>query len=665
MTDVAITVSGTKYPLKVLNYQKVDITDFAPKAFSSSQTFSTMGLYTDATQEGFGHGFGDVEFADPQRYHYSGQLVDTRHDFISLYTNYTTDFTLAVAVTKMLFHRNIQLTGASTGLILRRPSTGAAEVPITGVVNDLLETGRYFLVSRAARMKLCDVGLATSGTTTTLTLTGAGWETNVWAGATVYIYDGTGYGESSTVSSNTGSVLTFSPAITAPNSTSYFIVYKDTGLDANPPTGFGKLAIFGGSYWSYQTGTNFVHFWSEESASDAEGGATADAAVVLVGPATTNRYIVNILPFQNQLWVFKADGAWVINEQDTDTLAYHTLDFSTETSLSNFATVLVWQGFLIFAVRNKLYKYRSGLQDISPPVWDTYPPYKTFGDFRGLVARGKFLYVLARSNEANSDEATETTTGFVTLLAHDGVGWHRLVDIPLTTPTSPNSWYDPTADRIYFMGLSGGTGSMYYVPLQAYSDLPYATFPTTGNHNLYTSYYDFTYKRVPKSFASLTLHGDFPTGTSVIVHYRVDTTLTWTSLGTFDTDFEAVNFATGVTGTRIQFRLNLQTSNAANTPVIKALVIKLMMRPAVLYGVYCDVQVSSDLVNAQQRVLGLTSREIETALLAARDSVSPITFTDAAGTDETAYLASLKFRLAEFADSEGLQYIAQCTFVFI
>jgi len=670
MADVAITVGSTKYPLKVINYQKVDITDFAPKSFTSSQTHSTMGLYTDATQEGWGHGFGAVEFKEPQQYHYSGHLVDTRHNFIGLWTSPTTTSLSGVMVLKAIVRNSVVFcTTSGDGLYAQRPSTSAFVEAIALTSSyDLLDTGPYVLLTSSQRMKAMDGGKATSGTTELITIAGMSWVADYWVlGGSVYVFDGTGVGYTGTVITNTATTIQVSPAVGTPfDSTTCFVVSKDTGSAVNQPTAFRQMAVFGGNYWAYEANTNRLHFWAEDDGSDAEGGAS-DAGKVMVGSVTRGLGIVNMIPFQNQLWIFRRDGAWTINEQDADTLAYHTLDFSAETHASNFLTVLVWQGFLCFSIRNRLYKYRSGLQDITPPVWDLYPPYKQYGIFKGLTARGKYLYVLGFSNEANSDEALETTTGFGTVLCHDGVGWHRLMDFPNGTPpfTHANMWYTPTTDKLYVHARTAGGSWMWDIQLQTNNDLPYASFPTSGNHYLYTSYYDFTYKRVSKSFASVTLHGNFPTNTSVVVAYRVDSTTSWTTLGTFDSDYETVAFATGVTGTRIQFRLNLQTTTATSTPIVQALVVKLMMRPTVLYGIYCDVQVSSDLTNAQQRVLGLTSREIETALLAARDSVAPITFSDLAGTDHTAYLASVKFRMAEYADAEGLQYIAQCTLVFV
>lgn len=71
-------------------------------------------------------------------------------------------------------------------------------------------------------------GKASSGTATTLTDThtkDVAWTTDKWAGAYLKIIGGTGIGTVVRISSNTTTVLTFANSITAPDSTSEFIIY--------------------------------------------------------------------------------------------------------------------------------------------------------------------------------------------------------------------------------------------------------------------------------------------------------------------------------------------------------------------------------------------------------------------------------------------------------
>lgn len=73
-------------------------------------------------------------------------------------------------------------------------------------------------------------GKATSGTTTTLTDSNAGWGGSQWVGYTVSIDGGTGSGQTAVISSNTTTALTFPALGTAPDSTSTYSIYKATGV---------------------------------------------------------------------------------------------------------------------------------------------------------------------------------------------------------------------------------------------------------------------------------------------------------------------------------------------------------------------------------------------------------------------------------------------------
>jgi hypothetical protein len=669
---IAITTSGTKTRLLIdpTTYSKVDITDFAPRAVTGTPAFSTLGLYLDVAQDGFRHGFGKEEFSEPVSYSYVGHQVDTRHDFISLWTNFTTAIaaTTGLVVTKYIKFSGFDILGTTAGIsIFQTDDTTVKDLAFTAV-RDIISNGKYLFLSTGTRMKIAWLGQPSSTTSTTATFSAAAFETtDQWAtNGKAWVFEGTGSVAEATITASTGTVVTVSswPSGT-PNTGSYILLIADAGNAGNPPNNFSKMAIFGGSMWAVQSSTRFLHFWSEINGTDAEGGGLTDAGAITVGPP--GAIIRSLQPYQNQLWAFRDDGAWTINEQDVDGLAYHTLDVSAQASTQNFLSTIVWNGFLIYPVRNTLMKYRSGEQDISPPTFGFKHPPKRFGWFRGFAARGRFLFLLAKSNEAFSDESTEASAGFVSLLCHDGVGWHKLMDIPIAAPNSANMWLDAEDDYlwIYANDPSVGKGSVYKIQLQTNTDLPFASYPTTGDHNLYTSYYFLDMRRVSKSFASLTMRGEFPSGATVIVSYRLDAATSWTSLGTFSSDMQEVAFGATVTGKRVQFRLNLQTSTSTNTPLIKTLILKTMLRPQVLYGVSCDVIVSDDVTDQAQLKLGSTAKEVRAALLAARNSVPPITFQDIHGDSASAYLSSLRFLTIQYEDSDKVQELARVTIVYV
>lgn len=673
-----MTVSGTITKLMVdpNTYSEVDIVDFAPRAIAGSPTFSTMGLYLDVAQSGFGHGYGQWEYGEPKSYSYSGQLIDTRHGDITLMTNYTEALSFASGkVNRVATHHGTPILALSTTKGVAVWDSDAEDFALANLgweIRDILSSGAYMYLSRSGRLQLADAGQVESATNNTVKGDWTpGWTTNVWANATVYILSGTGATESKTVASNTADTLTITGTWTAnPDTTSTMIVYMDTGVGGNPPNDYSKMAVFGGYYWGIEDSTNYLHFWAESDGSDAEGDGESDAGVVKVGPVGGK--LVNLQAFQNQLWAFRQDGGWTLSDQESDSLAYHALDFSAEVHANNFRTVMVWNGFLIFPIRNTLYKFRSGLQDITPPRWNEDPPYKNFGNWSGLFARGKFLYVMGQSNAANSDESTETTTGFVSLLATDGVGWHKLIDVPGTTPLDFTAGWDPTNDYIYFAAQDNASATLVQrLQLQTYSDLPYASYPTSGTQNWYSSYFNMGMARIPKSFASLILHGEYPSGALVTASYRVDDTTGWTTLSetnpdlpvAFTEDMQEVNFPTSTTGKRIQFRFKLSTTEAANTPMVKALIIKTMLRPDVLYGISCDVLLAKNMSDHNRNSLGHTPSELMTNLKAARDSVVPITLVDLHGTSRTVYLASMRFTTIAYENPATVQSIARCTFV--
>ena len=669
----------TTYPFVIdpLSYTEVDITDFAPRAIGTNIALGELGLYTDAGQEDFKHGFGQHEYSEPQSYAYSGHLVDTRHGFVQLFNNPTAISSVLTSntITKLLMHRSIPVVlysdrvGAIDSDTLYEPS---AAMFGSNTTRDMVSTGTYIFISTTGRLQVADVGLATGSTSVTIQLAGAGWSTDIWEDGTIYIIKGTGAGQSRTVFANTSTSITVTTAWTTdPDTTSVFVVHNNAGNDTNPPNYFKHLEAYGGYYWATEDSTNgagnFVHFWAEEDGTDAEGDGLTDACAIQVGALGTP--LVEMCAFDNQLFVFREDGAWTVHE---DNLAYQTgVMFEDQLSSLNFASSLVWQGFLIFPVRNRIYKFKTGIQDITPPRWNDEIPYKTFGNFSHMVVRGKHMYVLGQSNAVNSDETLEDNAGFLALLAHDGVGWHKLLDFPdnAAAPSDYGMWLDQVNDRLYIYACVSGDPKLYYIRLETLSDMPYANYPTSTYCNLYTSYYTFSLPRIPKSFASLTVGGDFPScfpnTNGVRVQYRIDDTAAWTTLGTVSSDMQELDFPTSTTGKKIQFRLQLFTTSSSSTPVIKKLIVKLMLRPEVLYGVTMDIIVADNVSDPNRLICGLNAKQVRAALKSARDSIQPITFHDIYGESAYAYLASIRFISVAYEDMDHVQMMARCTVVYV
>lgn len=88
-----------------------------------------------------------------------------------------------------------------------------------------------------------ETGKATAGAASTLTDGGAAWSTDQWSGYTVEIVGGTGVGQSASILSNSGTVLTRSGTwSTNPDNTSVYVLYRgaNTGVQAKYPGAFQR-----------------------------------------------------------------------------------------------------------------------------------------------------------------------------------------------------------------------------------------------------------------------------------------------------------------------------------------------------------------------------------------------------------------------------------------
>lgn len=72
----------------------------------------------------------------------------------------------------------------------------------------------------------------TSGSTTTAVQSSASWVTNMWAGFILEVTAGTGSGQTTTVTSNTGTTLTVPTLSTGLDNTSQCVIYKQTSVNA-------------------------------------------------------------------------------------------------------------------------------------------------------------------------------------------------------------------------------------------------------------------------------------------------------------------------------------------------------------------------------------------------------------------------------------------------
>ena len=370
--------------------------------------------------------------------------------------------------------------------------------------------------------------------------------------------------------------------------------WSNAGLDGNPPNDMKIAAMHGGMIWFAQDGTSFVHYDDTEDLSTLEGNGTADANAVTVGPGGLE--IKNMLSFANALYVARADGLWVVN-QDDEFKARQVLNFSAETHADNFRSMVVFQGALYFPIRHRIYRWTgSTIVDVTPQRLDDTFPFNQFAEYDNFISRGNYLYCTAKTDETSYTQS---------ILAYDGVGWHRLMD-PIAGSTSDEismMALDPANDYIWFH-LNKSTDETHYIQLRPKSNFPKESFSTSGNHYWYSSIHDMGFRKVTKSLRSIEFETDnCDANNTISVAYSIDDgSFITTGLSNPGAGVGVVATSPTVTLTfddtiefkKIQFRLAF-TAQAAQSPVLKALSMKYMMRPDTSSGYVFDVIAASGL----------------------------------------------------------------------
>lgn len=156
-----------------------------------------------------------------------------------------------------------------------------------------------------------DNGTATSGTTTTLTKTGAGWETDEWKGGFITLTGGTGSTRSRRVASNTSDTITFNRALaTAPDATTTFNLWRSgVYVDGGRVTTTGAQTITDNLH-TIQWGVNQL----EGATVTFVGGGTASPATMTVASntATTMTFTssFSVQPTVGDSYTIERLGVW-------------------------------------------------------------------------------------------------------------------------------------------------------------------------------------------------------------------------------------------------------------------------------------------------------------------------------------------------------------------
>jgi len=144
-------------------------------------------------------------------------------------------------------------------------------------------------------------GTATSGTTSTLVLTNAGWTVDAYKNMYVTIVDGTGEGQIFKIASNTADTLTFTTTGSAPDATSVFKITKarDNYAIGVATAGASSTLTNGAKSWTTNQWTNYqIRIISGTGIGQIRTIASNTGTVITVSaswstiPDTTSVYVI-------------------------------------------------------------------------------------------------------------------------------------------------------------------------------------------------------------------------------------------------------------------------------------------------------------------------------------------------------------------------------------
>ena len=411
-------------------------------------------------------------------------------------------------------------------------------------------------------------------------------------------------------------------------------VVTDAGLDANASS-YQWLIIHNGYIYAGKENSNAIHYDNSETLATLEG-TSSDTNRILVGLGASPTLGAEV--YNGNLYIRKRDGIWHLGE---DRIARRVLDFSAEASDSNLRSVAVINGFYVFALRDRILQWNGArVSDITPhKINDTFP-YTTYGRFDNFVAVGDYLYITARTNETVYRES---------LLAWDGVGWHRLTDfltngednIAMLSYEATNNflWYDQE--------VPGGTNRTRYFRFQDRSVFPYANFPTSGTNSLITSRMDLGFRRVKKSMSALLVETrNLTASTYIDVYYSLDggSWILWQKITT--NGIIELKYPGGEQTKEfnyVQFKFNFVTTVATETPILEGYTMLFIMRPETRMGYNFNVVAATNYQHGKSED-ERDAADILTELKALRDSVAPIRMEDIQGVVRYGYVTAIQER---------------------
>lgn len=445
---------------------------------------------------------------------------------------------------------------------------------------------------------------------------------------------------------NAGDYLLFCPDGARVQKLSLLGVVTDAGLDANS-TDYRWLIINTGFIYAGKDATNLIHFDTNADLSQLEG-TTADPDKISAGIG--NMASISAIVYAGSLYVSRADGLWQIGE---DKIARRVLDFTDSIADTNFRSMAVVNGYLMFPIRDRIVQWNgSRTSDITPTKITDEFPFVSYTQFKNFVAADNFLFCTARTNETVYTES---------LLCFDGVGWHKLTDIVTDGLETVNMLsYESINNRLWFHAGD----ETRYISMQT-SSFPYANFPTTGQHSVITSRMDMGFRRVIKSMSSLFVEVRNVTDTRYIqVYYSLDGS-EWELWDTLtDNGMNELRYPGGYQTVEFNYamlRFDFVTDDATQSPILESYTMNFIMRPITRMGYSFQIVAATNYEN-DMYVDGRSAKDIIAELREIRNSKAPVNFTGIAGEEILGYLTAIG-ESPIYRTEHDLEYVVQCSFV--
>jgi len=232
--------------------------------------------------------------------------------------------------------------------------------------------------------------------------------------------------------------------------------------------------------------------------------------------------------------------------------------------------------------------------------------------------------------------------------------------------------YDPVNNYLWYH-VDATTDATYYIPLQSVSDFPYASFLTTGTHNVISSRLDMGYRRVKKSMSSILVEASNVTSArKLTIYYALDGG-SWVKWGdvTQNGVTELSNPGNSLTQefNYVQIRVDFVTDSASQTPILEGWTVRFIMRPNVLFGYNFNIIAASGLERGRM-VDETESDDIVNTIRTLRDSKSPVPFVNLLGDTVYGYISAMseiprERRAASSSGVDTVEYYINCNFVEI